>query len=159
MQDNKDLINQVAGQLKQQASTRVSSTSSGGTQHSDRTPPSDCKIDAINQIFTLFRVNYHNQYYKAFSDTETLVTAKRLWMESLGHFDTEALLRGAKHAIESSEYLPTLKKMIEVLNKHPNLWVLLDDIYEKLNFKSQRNINLFNLDAKHKRRSLLVNGF
>ena len=53
----------------------------------------------------------------------------------------------------------TLKKIIEVLNKHPNLWVLLDDIYEKINFISQRNTNLINLDAKLKGRSLIVNGF
>ena len=122
MQDSKDLINQVAGQLKKQASNHVSSAAPGRSQQGNRTPPSDTKIDAINQIFTLFRVNYHNQYYKAFSDTETLITAKRLWMESLGYFDTEALLRGAKRAIETSEYLPTLKKMIDCcqgdLNHH-----------------------------------------
>ena len=53
----------------------------------------------------------------------------------------------------------TLKKIIQVLNRHPNLWILLDDIYEKLNFISQKNINLINLDAKLKTRSLIVNGF
>ncbi|MFL2801021.1 MAG: pyridoxal phosphate-dependent aminotransferase [Paracoccaceae bacterium] len=53
----------------------------------------------------------------------------------------------------------TLKKIIQVLNRHPNLWILLDDIYEKLNFISKKNINLINLDAKLKTRSLIVNGF
>ena len=53
----------------------------------------------------------------------------------------------------------SLKKIIQVLNRHPNVWVLLDDIYEKLNFSSKRSINLINIDTKFKRRSLLVNGF
>ncbi len=52
-----------------------------------------------------------------------------------------------------------LKKIIEVLNKHPNIWILLDDIYEKLNLFSDKNTNLINLDKKLKLRSLIVNGF
>lgn len=110
MKDSQDLIHRVADQIKQSPSNIDTGKTQGRSQ---RTPPNDSQIDAINQIFTLFRVNYHNQYYKAFSDTETLTTAKRLWIESLGNFSAEALLRGAKRAIESSEYLPTLKKMID----------------------------------------------
>ena len=45
------------------------------------------------------------------------------------------------------------------MDKHPNVWVLSDDIYEKLNFFADKNINLINIDAKFKRRSLIVNGF
>lgn len=112
MQDSNDLINQVAKQMKQSANP-VAAAQPSSSQQRSQTPPSDSQIDAINQVFTLFRVNYHNQYYKAFSDTETLVTAKRLWIETLGHFNAEDLLRGAKRAIETSEFLPTLKKMID----------------------------------------------
>ena len=45
------------------------------------------------------------------------------------------------------------------MNKHPNIWILSDDIYEKLNFFVDKNINLINIDAKFKKRSLIVNGF
>ncbi len=69
-------------------------------------------IDTINQVFTLFRINYHNQYHAAFGDTATLNQAKRLWKESLGHFNSEQLLRAARKVIEQSDYLPTLNKML-----------------------------------------------
>ena len=51
------------------------------------------------------------------------------------------------------------KKIIQVLDKYPNIWILSDDIYEKLNFFVDKNINLINIDAKLKKRSLIVNGF
>ena len=60
---------------------------------------------------------------------------------------------GAVYSIES------LEKIIQVLNKYPNIWILSDDIYEKLNFFANKNINLINIDAKLKKRSLIVNGF
>ena len=74
-------------------------------------------IDAITQIFALFRVNYHNQYYSAFSDIELLNQAKRLWLSSLHHYPAECLLKGAQQIIEQSEYLPTLNKMIEACDQ------------------------------------------
>ena len=66
----------------------------------------------INQVFELFRINYHNQYYSAFSNVDTLNHAKRLWLETLSRFDTAVILAGAKRAIETCEYLPTLHRMI-----------------------------------------------
>jgi hypothetical protein len=69
-------------------------------------------IDVINQVFALFRVNYHNQYYAAFSDTQLLNQTKKLWLESLSRFAPTTILQAAKRAIESAEYLPTLHKMI-----------------------------------------------
>lgn len=69
-------------------------------------------IDAINQTFTLFRLNYHNQYLKAFGNTEELNEVKRLWLEMLGKFDARTILNSAKCIIETSEYLPTLRTMI-----------------------------------------------
>jgi len=110
MQKSNELIQQMADGLK-----HTPRTTAADKQQNQPTKdaPSHQQIDAINQVFALFRINYHNQYYKAFSDTETLTTAKRLWIESLHQFDAEALLKGAKRAIETSEYLPTLKKMID----------------------------------------------
>lgn len=69
-------------------------------------------IDAINQVFALFRVNYHNQYYSAFSDTQLLNQTKKLWLESLQSFSNSQILKAARKAIEESDYLPTLHKMI-----------------------------------------------
>ncbi len=64
-------------------------------------------------MFALLRINYHNQYYKAYSDTQVLNQIKRLWLESLSRFEPEVLLRGAKRVIENSEFLPTLHTMIQ----------------------------------------------
>jgi len=70
-------------------------------------------IDAINQVFALFRLNYHNQFYSAYSNTELLNQAKRLWLEALSYFSEEQLLLGARRVIETSDYLPTLNRMIQ----------------------------------------------
>ncbi|WP_018415554.1 replication protein P [Teredinibacter turnerae] len=71
------------------------------------------RIDAINQIFALFRRNYHNQFFKAFSNETDVNAAKRLWMESLRRFDTQTLLRAARTVIENNEFLPTLATMVK----------------------------------------------
>ena len=70
-------------------------------------------MEAINQVFALFRLNYHNQYYAAYPDASQLNQIKKLWLDSLANFPVEQILKGAKHAIENSEYLPTLHRMIE----------------------------------------------
>jgi len=70
-------------------------------------------VDAINQIFSLFRINYHNQFYAAFNDSETLNQAKRMWLNACVIYQTETLLRSAKTVIESSEYLPTLYQFLQ----------------------------------------------
>lgn len=74
-------------------------------------------IDTINQIFALFRINFHNQFYSAFNDTSLLNQAKRLWLESLRHYPAPCLLKAARQIIEESEYLPTLHKMLEACNQ------------------------------------------
>lgn len=70
-------------------------------------------IDAINQVFALFKLNYHNQFFKAFSQATDLNSTKRLWLESLNQFPPEVLLRAAKTVMESSEFLPTLHTMLK----------------------------------------------
>lgn len=70
-------------------------------------------VEAINQVFALFRLNYHNQYYAAWSDAEQVKQVKRLWLEALTAYPTVVILKAAQHAIENSDYLPTLNKMIE----------------------------------------------
>lgn len=67
----------------------------------------------MNQVFALFRLNYHNQYYAAYPDNTQVNQIKKLWLESLIDYPVEQILRGARHAIENSEYLPTLNRMHE----------------------------------------------
>lgn len=89
-------------------------TAAGPTERKDK-PASEhsaALIDAINQCFALFQLNYHNQYHKAYGTSTNLNHAKRLWLEMLGRFEPDAILRSAKAVIETSEYLPTLRTMI-----------------------------------------------
>lgn len=105
METGKDLAERAARALA--ASSKTSQTAAGPTE------PHDARIDAINQVFALFRLNYHNQYYKAFEDAAQLNQAKKLWLEALSGIDIESILRGARRCIEDSEYLPTLHRMLE----------------------------------------------
>lgn len=89
-------------------SSRISSTAAGPTE-----APLSELIDAINQTFTLFRLNYHNQYYAAWPGEGELRQVKKLWLEGLRPFSPTTILRGARKAIEDSEYLPNLSTMIQ----------------------------------------------
>jgi hypothetical protein len=62
-------------------------------------------------VFALFRLNYNNQYYAAYSDAEQLKQAKKLWLGSLRDYPPVQILQGARRAIESSDYLPNLSRM------------------------------------------------
>lgn len=90
-------------------SSKNSATAAGPAE---RQLPAPELIDAVNQIFALFRINYHNQFYSAFTDTGLLDQAKRLWLESLRHLEPEVLLMAARELIESEPYLPTLSRML-----------------------------------------------
>lgn len=92
-------------------SQKTSATPAGQTEANGDNK--DELIEAINQVFALFRLNYHNQFYAAYSDGEQLNQIKRLWLESLSAFSAQTILLGARHAIENSEYLPTLHRMLE----------------------------------------------
>lgn len=84
------------------------------------------KIDALNQVFTLFRLNFHNQYLKAFGNREELNEVKRLWLDMLQRFSAETILRGARTIIENSDYLPTLHTMIHACERAATRGVLPD---------------------------------
>ena len=106
MPDSNDLIQRVARDLE--ASPTTSPTAAGPSREI-----SEAQIDTINQVFALFRLNFHNQFYAAWPDSEQLNQVKKLWLDALGAFPIDQVLRGAKQAIETSEYLPTLHKMLE----------------------------------------------
>jgi len=110
MPDKQDLIRQAAQEIE--ALSKTSQTPAGQTEAQQRAD-SEGHIDALNQVFALFRLNYHNQYYAAYPDNNQVNQIKKLWLESLADYPVEQILRGAKHAIEHSEYLPTLNRMHE----------------------------------------------
>ncbi|MEH6589895.1 MAG: replication protein P [Halioglobus sp.] len=110
MQDKQDLVKRAARAIE--ASSKTSTTPAGQTE-STRASATEGHIDALNQVFALFRLNYHNQYYAAYPDNGQVNQIKKLWLESLTDYPVEQILRGAKHAIENSEYLPTLNRMHE----------------------------------------------
>lgn len=114
MPDSRELIRQVARGIA--ASGTTSPTPPGpaeGQAPAGRRIQSEAHIEAINQVFALFRLNYHNQYYAAYPDAEQLGQIKKLWLEALADYPVEQILRGAKQAIERSDYLPTLNRMLE----------------------------------------------
>ena len=115
MPDSQDLIQRVAQGIE--ASRTTSPTPPGQTRGESaaggRKPAPEARIEAINQVFALFRLNYHNQYYAAFPDAEQIKQIKKLWLDALADYPIEQILKGAKHAIEHSEYLPTLNRMLD----------------------------------------------
>ena len=123
MADSKDLIEQVEREIE---ASRMTSPTAAGPTRAAHQQPSDDQIDTINQVFALFRLNYHNQFYAAYPDSEQLNEVKKLWLEALRDFPVEQVLRGAKYAIESSEYLPTLNRMIECCRESLSAYGLPD---------------------------------
>jgi len=108
MANSKDLIQKVASEIV--ASSTQSPTAAG---HPKAEPANPQLIDAINQIFAFFRINYHNQYYSAFGDnTKSENLAKKLWLSKLSDFSAETIIAGAEKVIAESDYLPTLHKML-----------------------------------------------
>ena len=80
---------------------------------------------------------------------EKLITSKTKWI----------ILNSPNNptgVVYSSE---TIKKLVLVLRKYPDIWILSDDIYEKLNFSTETNLSILHIDEKLKGRSLVVNGF
>ncbi|GIR95777.1 MAG: aminotransferase [Paracoccaceae bacterium] len=80
---------------------------------------------------------------------EKLITSKTKWL----------ILNSPNNPTGIVYSLENLKKLVSVLFKYPNIWILSDDIYEKINFSLERNTNIVSLEKKLKERSLIVNGF
>jgi len=78
-------------------------------------------IDAINQVFALFKRNYHNQFFKAYSNEKDVNATKRLWLEALTRFPVEIILRAARKIIENNEFLPTLATIIKACETQSEL--------------------------------------
>ena len=57
-------------------------------------------VDAINQVFAEFEFAYHNQFHKAFAESEALVIAKKYWLSSLERYSPRQIVAAAKKVIK-----------------------------------------------------------
>ncbi|KZZ05206.1 MULTISPECIES: replication protein P [Thalassolituus] len=103
--DSKQVLNRVTQQLKQASADSV-------TPAGQNSAPSDDQLSAINQIFELFRFNYHNQFLKAFPDLDTMNMAKRLWLRLLGDYSGEVIMRAAEKAVKENGWLPNVHEVL-----------------------------------------------
>lgn len=101
------IINQVTQQLKQVANDSRTPTGKPETAASIE------QKEAINQIFELFRFNYHNQFLKAFPDHDTVIMAKRLWARLLVEYSPEVIMQAAEKTVKNSNWLPSVHHVIE----------------------------------------------
>jgi hypothetical protein len=102
----KELLNRVTQQLKQVENDSPIPTGN------------DTKISieqktAINQIFELFRFNYHNQFLKAFPDLDTLIMAKQLWGRLLTDYVPKVIMASAEQVVKNQKFLPNVHDIIE----------------------------------------------
>ena len=96
------------------ATEALSTTSPTEAGHPEQEPLSADLIDAINQVFALFRANFHNQYYAAFgNDNQALAITKKLWLQNLAQFAPTTICQGAEKIIAENDFMPTMHKMLE----------------------------------------------
>ena len=79
-------------------------------------------MDAINRIFALFRLNYHNQYYAAFQHDDQLKQIKRLWRDSLSRYPIDLFFWALRELLNAANIfrhfikcLSVAKNVMEVL--------------------------------------------
>ncbi len=104
-----EIINLVTRQLKQLK--KDSSTQAGQAK-----PIDEKTLLAINETFEAFRVNYHNQFLKAYPDLETLNFAKRLWLGHLQNYDAARIKNASRHILTKSDFLPSIHSFLKTLD-------------------------------------------
>ncbi len=70
-------------------------------------------------MFAEFELVYHNQYLKAFPSREKLQYAKKLWFSHLCEYRPEQILMAAKRAVRDSEFLPTVRRILQYCDPSP----------------------------------------
>lgn len=81
-------------------------------------------MDAINQIFAEFEFAYHNQFHKAFAESESLVIAKKYWLSNLEQYSPRQIVAAAKRVIQSQDYLPSIAAFIRACEEGKDLFGL-----------------------------------
>lgn len=137
---------------------------------------------AKHSIFNLFQVLLNegdevlipSPYWLSYPEMVTLSGGKNVFLETTeaGEFkmsasDLErAVTPRTKILVLNSPANPTgavyrkkeLEALIPVLLKHPQVWILSDEIYEKLIYDGEAHVSIAQLHPEIARRTLLVNG-
>ncbi|MEX2132242.1 MAG: replication protein P [Pseudohongiellaceae bacterium] len=85
-----------------------------GNDDQDRNGAKMDHVDAINQMFAEFELAYHNQYRKAYADEASLILAKKYWLSCLSQFSPAQIVRAARHAVKTQEYLPSVAAVVKI---------------------------------------------
>ncbi len=75
-------------------------------------------------MFAEFEFAYHNQYHKAFSDSESLAIAKKYWLSVLENYLPTQIVQAAKALIRSQEYLPSVAAILRACEQGTDLFGL-----------------------------------
>ena len=73
----------------------------------------DNPIDLINVLFTQLEITYHNQFHKAFPDSDSLKLAKQLWLKKLTLFENEIIFKSIDNIMSNSEYLHSVRSVLQ----------------------------------------------
>jgi hypothetical protein len=81
-------------------------------------------VAAINQLFGEFQLAYHNQFHKAYAQEGSEALAKKYWLNCLGEFTPEVIVRAGRHLVTNQEYLPTVAAVVAACENAPALFGL-----------------------------------
>ena len=121
-------MNQVTQQLQPAVSGSTIPAGSRAGDGAEKQADVDQKA-AINQIFELFRFNYHNQFLKAFPDHDTVIIAKQLWSRLLVDFDAQTLMFAAERVVKGSKFLPNVHDVVEACEKSQHIILGVPDAH------------------------------
>lgn len=114
-----------ADTLTGQVSTKVSASgTSAVVKAAANKAPGHDHVDAINQVFAELELAYHNQYHKAFADKESLGVAKKYWLQCLGHFSPELILKATRKVVTSQQFLPSIATLVQACEEAMSVYGL-----------------------------------
>ena len=90
-------------------------------------PPVSDHADAIGQIFAQFEFAYHNQFHKAFPQSQDQIIAKKFWLDSLREFSPAQIVAAARQVVREQPYLPSLSTMVQACLKGREIHGLPDN--------------------------------
>jgi aspartate aminotransferase len=82
------------------------------------------------------------------SDLESAITARTKWF----------LLNSPCNPTGATYSTHELREICDVLLRYPNVWILTDDIYEKLTYDGLRSTTIVEVEPRLKDRTLAING-
>jgi hypothetical protein len=122
------ILNQVTQQLQRAGSASLTQTGSEQTQREQKPLDVEQKT-AINQIFELFRFNYHNQFLKAFPDHDTMIMAKQLWARLLSDYPAKTIMFAAEQVVKEQKFLPNIHDVVEACQTSAHKLLGMPDVY------------------------------